>query len=162
MVAPLLSVALFPLLTSFAVYYLVLFVVSFLVVSQGQDALYDEPTPNFEWKVAFGAGILAAVLTYTHSSFATMFTDDFGATVIQAIVWFAVFALVYRFHPWHAAGIGLATMLIVTGLATMAVDSMLSPRPTDRFESKQLAPPLRRPTGGTPALPKPAAEPATK
>ena len=160
MIAPLLSVALFPLLTSFAVYYLVLFVVCFLVVSQGQDALYDEPTPNFEWKVALGAGILAAALTYTHSSFATMFTDDFGKTVIQGILWFGVFTLIYRFHPWHAAGIGLATMLIVTGLATMGVDSMLSPRPTNRFESKQVTTPLRRPTGAP--APKPAAGPAAK
>ena len=137
-------------LVPFGLYYLILFVVCYLVVSQGQDALYDEPTPGFEWKVAFGSLILAGLLTWTRSSFATMFTDDLGKTVLQAIVWFAVFVVIYRFHPWHGAGIGLATMLIVTGLATMAVESMLAPRSVERFESKAVAKPIRRPAYAAP------------
>lgn len=153
------------LLITFAIYYLTLLVVCFLVVSQGQDALYDEPTPGFEWKVAFGSMLLAALLTWTRSSFATMFTDEIGKTTLQAIVWFAVFTLIFRFHPWHGAGIGLATMLIVTGLATMGVESMLAPKATERFESKAVAKPIRRPAYAAPqpgkaAIPTPV--PATK
>ncbi len=147
------------LLLTFAIYYLVLLVVCFLVVSQGQDALYDEATPGFEWKVAFGSLILAGVLTWTHSSFATMFTDEIGKTVLQAIVWFAVFVVIYRFHPWHGAGIGLATMLIVTGLATLAVDSIFAPKSAERFESQQVAKPVRRPVYSAPQ-PKAAPAPA--
>ncbi len=150
------------LILPFAIYYLVLYVVCFLVVSQGQDALYDEPTPGFAWKVALGSFLLAAMLTWTHSSFATMFTDDFGKTALQAILWFGVFVLIFRFHPWHGAGIGLATMLIVTGLATMGVDSMMSPRPTERFETKGIAPPIRRPAYGAPQPSKPAGAPVAK
>ena len=150
------------LLISFAIYYLILVVVCFLVVGQGQDALYDEAPPGIGLKVALGSLILAAVLTYTKSTFATMFTDEIGKTVIQAILWFGVFALVFRFHPWHALGIGLGTMLIVTGLATMAVESLTTRATAGRFETQSVAPPPRRPAfGGTrPAAPSPA--PAAK
>jgi hypothetical protein len=37
-----------------------------------------------------------------------------------------VFTLIFQFHPWHALGLGIVTMLLVTGLATMGVDSLLS------------------------------------
>ena len=147
-----------PVIISFAIYFLVLYVVCFLVVSQGQDALYDEATAGLPWKVALGTLILASMLTWTRSSFATMFTDDIGKTTLQAILWFGVFVLVFRFHPWHGAGIGIATMCIVTGMTTMAVQSMLAPRPTDRYESKAIAPPIRRPAYSAPPASKPVAK----
>ena len=137
-------------LVAFAVYWLILFVVSFLIVSQGHDTLYDEPPPQIGRKVLLGSLILAAVLTYTRSSFATMFTDNIGPTVIQGIIWFGVFTLIYRFHPWHALGIGLATMVVFTGMATMGVDSLQTPRSSQRFESKSVATPIRRPTYSSP------------
>ena len=150
-----------PLLSAFLVYYLILFVVNFLVVSQGQDTLYDEVPAGIGWKVALGSLLLTVALTYAHSSFATMFTENIGTTVIQAILWFGVFTLVYRFQPWHALGIGLATMLIVTALATMAVDSLLNATPSNRFQPKQIAPPPRRPVYG-PTLPQPTDAPAAQ
>ena len=151
------------LLLTFAIYYVVLFVVCFFVVSQGQDALYDEATPGFEWKVAVGSLLLALLLTWTRSSFATMFTDEIGKTVLQAIVWFGVFVLIFRFHPWHGAGIGLATMLIVTGLASLAVESLFAPKSTQRFEAQQVAKPIRRPAYAAPQPTQaPAPAPATK
>jgi hypothetical protein len=55
-----------------------------------------------------------------------MFTSNIMWTVLQGLVWFGVFTLIFQFHPWHALGIGIATMLLVTGLATMGVDSLLS------------------------------------
>ena len=148
------------LLVSFAVYYLILFAVCFLVCSQGQDALYDEPTPGLVAKVLLGSLLLAMMLTYTRSSFATMFTDDIGKTAIQGILWFGVFVLIFRFHPWHGLGIGLATMLIVTGMATMAVESMTSKTPTQRYETKSISTPIRRSAAGGAARPAPA--PAAK
>ena len=146
---------------AFLAYYLILYVVCFLVVSQGQDALYDEATPGFPWKVAAGSLLLAAMLTKTRSSFATMFTDDITWTVLQAILWVGVFMLIYRFQPWHALGIGLATMLILTGLASMAVESLLSRTPTNRAETRGIAPPVRRPAFGNGQAARPDA-PAAK
>ncbi len=146
------------LLVSFAVYYLILFAVCFFVVGQGHDTLYDEPMAGTGWKVAVGSLLLAVMLTWTHSSFATMFTDDIGKTAFQGILWFGVFVLIFRFHPWHGVGIGLATMMIVSGLATMGVDSMMSRTPSDRFETQSITTPVRRPAYGTP-VPKAAPVP---
>ena len=147
-------------LISFALYYLILFVICFLVVNQGQDALYDEAPPGAGWKVALGSLLLAAMLTWTRSSFATMFTDDITKTTLQAILWFGVFTLIFRFHPWHALGIGLGTMIISSVLATMAVQSMLERRPAERFESKAVSTPIRRPVYSAPPVSKSA--PAAK
>ena len=60
-----------------------------------------------------------------------MFTTNIAWTLLQGVVWFGVFTLIFQFHPWHALGIGTATMLMVSGLATMGVESILSrPAPT--------------------------------
>jgi hypothetical protein len=56
-----------------------------------------------------------------------MFTTNIAWTLLQGVIWFAVFTLIYQFHPWHALGLGIATMLMVSGLATMGVDSILAP-----------------------------------
>jgi magnesium-transporting ATPase (P-type) len=83
-------------------------------------------------KVAGGSLLIALLLTVLKSynlpaSYESMFTTNIAWTVLQGIVWFAVFTLIFQFHPWHALGLGLVTMLLVTGLATMGVDSVLSP-----------------------------------
>ena len=54
-----------------------------------------------------------------------MFTTNIAWTLLQGVVWFGVFTLILQFHPWHALGIGTATMLMVSGLATMGVESIL-------------------------------------
>ena len=58
-----------------------------------------------------------------------MFTTSLIWTIFQAIIWFGVFTLIFQFHPWHALGLGILTMLFVSGVATMGVDSMLKPTP---------------------------------
>jgi hypothetical protein len=131
------------LIIPFLVYYLVIFAVNYIVVEYGQYFLYDEATPAKGLKVALGSLILASFLTWTHSSFATMFTDDIGKTVLQAILWFGVFVLIYRFHPWHGGGIALATMLIFAGMATLVVDSLTQPKTTARIDTQ--APPSKPP-----------------
>jgi hypothetical protein len=112
---------------SFLVYWAVAFVGCFTAVEIAQDALYDEVTPRAGLRVSLAASILALMMTYFHPSFETMFTAQIGLTVLQGIVWFAVFMFVLEFHPWHALGIGVLMMCLVAPLATMGVDSMLAP-----------------------------------
>ena len=81
-----------------------------------------------------------------------MFTTNIIWTVFQAIVWFGVFTLIFQFHPWHALGLGILTMLLVSGLATMGVDSMLKPTPPTRLHARG-----RREQAGSPVA---AAAPA--
>lgn len=111
------------------IYWLATFVGCFIVVEIAQDALYDETTPRAGLKVGGGSLLLATLMTYFHPSFETMFTNDIAFTVLQAIAWFAVFTLILQFHPWHALGLSLLTLVLVAPLATMGVDSVLSPTP---------------------------------
>jgi hypothetical protein len=115
----------------FLIYWLVLFVACFVVVEVGHDQLYDEVTPRAGLKVAGGSILLAALLTALRAfgfpaSFESMFTTNIGWTVLQGVVWFGVFMLILRFHPWHAFGLGVATMLLCSGMATMGVESVLT------------------------------------
>jgi hypothetical protein len=118
------------------IYWLVMFVACFVVVEIGQDQLYDEVTPRAGVKVAVGSLLIALLLTALRAygfpaSFESMFTTNIAWTFLQGVVWFTVFTLVFQFHPWHALGLGIATMLLVSGLATMGVESILArPAPT--------------------------------
>ena len=118
------------------IYWLVIFVACFVVVEIGQDQLYDEVTPHAGLKVTSGSLLIAAVLTALRyygfpASFESMFTSNIAWTLLQGVVWFGVFTLILQFHPWHALGLGTATMLMVSGLATMGVESILArPAPT--------------------------------
>jgi hypothetical protein len=113
------------------IYWLVLFVACFVVVEIGHDQLYDEGPPHAGLRVAGGSLLIALLLTWLKAaahpaSYESMFTTSIHWTVLQGIVWFGVFCLIFQFHPWHALGLGLVTMLLVTGLATMGVDGVLS------------------------------------
>jgi hypothetical protein len=116
------------------IYWLVMFVACFVVVEVGHDQLYDEVTPHAGLKVASGSLLIAILLTSLKAkdlaaSFDSMFTTNIAWTVLQGLVWFGVFVLIFQFHPWHALGLGIVTMLLVTGLATMGVDSVLTKSP---------------------------------
>lgn len=144
---------------AFVVYWLVLFVACYLVTEHGQANLYDEVTPYLWPKVAGGSLLLAAVLTRAHTSFDTMMTDGVGWTIGQAILWFLVFMLVLRFQPLHAAVLGVITMVLVVGLATMAVDSLHeSIQPTARekqpvFDPRDKSLLLRKSAAGSSTAP---------
>ena len=119
------------------IYWLVLFVVCFVLVEIGHDQLYDEVTPYAGWRVAGGSLVLAGLLTGLRAygfpaSFESMFTTNIGWTLLQGVVWFLVFMFVFQFHPWHALGLGVVTMVLVSGLATMGVESVLAKRETCR------------------------------
>ncbi|MFO0889746.1 MAG: hypothetical protein U0790_11475 [Isosphaeraceae bacterium] len=149
---------------AFLIYWLVLFVGCYVVVEIGQDQLYDEVTPRVGLKVGGGSLLLALMLTLfyvrgTSASFETMFTTNILWTVLQAIVWFGVFALIFQFHPWHAFGLGIATMLLVQGLATMGVTSLLTPAPaTVNRPAAAISKPVRQSLAPPPAAPAPKAE----
>lgn len=152
-------------LWAFLIYWLVVFVACFAVIEIAQDQLYDEVTPRVGLKVTAGSFLLALMLALFYqrglpASFESMFTTNIMWTVLQAIVWFGVFTLIYQFHPWHALGLGIMTMLLVSGLATMGVDSMLKPTPAtvsrpaaavNKPVRQSLAPPPpQRPAEGQP------------
>jgi hypothetical protein len=113
------------------IYWLATFVVCYILVEIAQDQLYDEVTPRAGLKVAAGSFVLALLLTTLRAygfaaSFDSMFTTNIGWTLLQGVVWFVVFTLIFQFHPWHALGLGVVTMLLVPGLATMGVESILA------------------------------------
>jgi hypothetical protein len=136
----------------FLIYWLILFVLCYVIVEFAQNYLYDEKTPHAGWKVLGGSMILAAVLTWTRTSYDTMLTERLGVTVIQAIVWFAVFILVFRFQPVHGGAIGVVAMLLVAGLATMGVQSLSGSNEVATLpENPRVSKPLRRSIGGPPA-----------
>ena len=143
------------------IYWLVLFVACFVVVEFGHDQLYDEVTPHAGLKVAGGSLLMAILLTALRyygmpASYESMFTTNIIWTVLQAIVWVGVFILIFQFHPWHGLGLGLATMLLVTGLATMGVDSLTKPS-VGTPASRATVPhqPVRQSVAPRPRLPPP-------
>ena len=145
----------FALLWPFLIYWLVFFVACYVVTEVAQDQLYDEVTPRVALKVGLASLIVAALATWVRPSFETLFTANIGWTVLQAIVWFAVFTLILQFHPPHALGLGLITMVLVSGVATMGVQSMTqSTRDIAPAMSRPSNVPIRRSLTPTPAAPK--------
>ncbi len=146
----------------FLVYWLILFVACYILVEYGQNYLYDEVTPGMWWKVAVGSLIFAVLLTWRRTSFESLFMTDLPMSALQAIVWFAVFTLLFRFHPPHALAISLVAFLLVSGASTLVINSMTGmqpggPSPVARTPSK----PIRRSLGpALPSDPKAAVEPA--
>jgi hypothetical protein len=134
------------------IYWLVMFVTCYIAVEVGHDQLYDEVTPMVGLKVAGGSLILAALATWLHPAFETMFTGSFAWTVLQAIVWFGVFALIFQFHPWHALAVGIPMMLMIPGLATLGVDSMTKSTPMTAARQRTISEPVRKSlsAGGAP------------
>ena len=133
------------LLWPFLIYWLVNFVACFVVVEIAQDQLYDEVTPHVGLKVTGGSALIAMVLTALRyygvpASFESMFTTNIAWTLLQGVVWFGVFTLILQFHPWHALGIGTATMLMISGLATMGVESVLSRPAPNSAAARPFAP----------------------
>jgi hypothetical protein len=155
-------------LWAFLIYWLVVFVGCYVVIEIGQDQLYDEVTPHVGLKVTGGSFLLALMLAeFYHrqaaASFESMFTNNFVWTVLQAIVWFGVFTLIFQFHPWHALGLGIATMLLVQGLATMGVNSILTPTPAAVSRSASAVnKPVRQSLAPPPTAAPPKAEAAAK
>ena len=137
----------FSIIMPFLIYWLVMFVLSYMAVEIGQDQLYDAVTPMAGLKVAGGSFLLAVMLTKFHPRFESMFTDNIASTAFQALVWIGVFILIYQFHPWHGLAIALPIMLLCSGFASMGVDSVMTKQPKQapprrsarpsRFESRR-------------------------
>ncbi len=143
-------------IVSFLLYTFICFVVSFILVEYGHKYLYDEVTPYVGLKVLGGAVLMGGLLTWTKSSFDTMFTADLPYTALMAIAWAAIYILIFRFQPVHGALFALAAVLLLPGLATIAVQSVTATRPNPATVTPGKAKPLRRTLGGPPATPEPA------
>jgi hypothetical protein len=140
----------------FLVYWLILFVVCYIVSDYGQNFLYDETTPMLALKVAGGTFLMAILLAKFKPSFDTMFTANIHWTLLQAFIWVRIFLFVFRFHPKHAVALGLALFLVAPGLATIAVDSLMSNTPEGRRPAiVPPAKPLRKPAYPSPIPPVP-------
>jgi hypothetical protein len=150
----------FGIIWPFLIYWLVVFVACYAVTEVAQDQLYDEVTPSVGLKVTLGSLALAALLTWLRPRFETMFTSDIPWTVLLAIVWFAVFTLVFQFHPPHALLLGTVTFLLIAPLASMGVESLMRPRaaitaqrarPQSKPVRQSLNAPVTTPKAETPA-----------
>jgi hypothetical protein len=136
----------------FLVYWVILFVVCFIVSEYSQKFLYDEATPMLGWKVAGGTFLMALLLARFRTSYDTMFTSEIHWTLLQAIIWVVLFAFLFRFHFLHAAAIGLGTFVVVSGLASIGVDSLMGNTPeAARVQIARPAKPLRKPAYVGPA-----------
>ncbi len=149
-------------LGAFGFYWLILFAVCFAVVEFGQNYLYDETTPSSGLKVAGGSALLAIILTWTRTEFQTMFTAELGKTVILAIASFVIFTLILRFQPWHSLPISLITILLISGTATMGVQSFANRNRPLESAARPQNKPIRRTTQVSPTqrLPEPEKKPA--
>ena len=133
------------------IYWLVFFVACFVVTEMGQDQLYDEVTPHVGLKVVGGTLIFAIMATYFKPSFETFLTSEIHWTALQAIVWVLVFIFIFQFHPWHALGAGLVTMMLVMGLASLAVETVMKPSVTPPPIKPRGSEPIRGPISPAPA-----------
>lgn len=149
-------------LGAFAIYWIVLFAVCFTVVEYSQTYLYDETTSSAPLKVAVGTALLALLLTWTRTEFYTMFTADLAWTVLLGVAAFGVFTLIFRFQPWHALPIGVFTVLLISGTATMAVQSFANRNRPSEAASRPQSKPLRRSQPITPVQPLPDAPKSEK
>ena len=144
----------FSVIVAFVTYWLILFVACYIVTEYAQKYLYDEATPRLGLKLALGTTILAALATYFRPTYDTMFTTDIAWTILQAIAWFLVFLFILSFHPPHALGLGLAMMVLVAGMASLAVDSLRGDAPNAaRRQIRAPSKPLRRPAASAPTTP---------
>ena len=149
------------LLGAFAIYWVVMFAACYIVVEYSQSYLYEETTPSAGLKVMLGSALLAVLLTWIRTDFFTMFTSELRWTVLLGIAAFGVFTLIFRFQPWHALPIGLFSVLLISGTATMAVQSFTNRNRPSEAASRPQSKPLRRSTPIVPAQalpeePKPA------
>ncbi len=150
-------------LAPFLFYWLLIFIACLAVVEFGQTYLYDETTPGAAWKVALGSAVLAAIVTWSRPVYTTMLTADLGKTVVLAVVAFGIFTLAFRFQPWHALPIGIFTVLLVAGIATMAVESFANRNRPEATSLRTPSVPLRRTTGNAqPRIALPEKKPEAK
>lgn len=146
------------LIVPFLMYWLFLFIALYMVAEYGQYYIFESALPYNAPRALAGGFILALILLWTRTSFDTMLTSGIGTTVIQGIAWFLVFTFVLQFPPVYGAALGVATMLLIPGLATMAVDSLSRPVLKDGPTLSRPSQPLRKAVGPGMTGPPPAVE----
>lgn len=111
---------LWPTLAAFCIYFLVLSVTTYIVADNAQSYFYNEKTAKLPLRVLASALIFAGLATWTKPSLDTMFSGQLHMTLLSAVVWMVVFMFVLGFELWHAAALGVGTMILVLGFAGMA------------------------------------------
>lgn len=108
----------------FLLYWLLLFVASYIVTEFGQNYFYDEVTSFATLKVGGATLLMAAGLTWWDPSSVDIFVSDIANLAMLAIAGFVLFCLMIRFHAPHALMVGPLTVVIVAFTAAMAIDSL--------------------------------------
>jgi len=126
------------LLIAFVLYALIFYAVCYVVTENAQNFLYNQPVQGMPWRVGIVALASAALATWLKPSFDTMFTSEWYWTLLAAVIWFTLFLLVLEFEVVHAAAVGLVTMVLIWGLAGLAVQGVTrSPEETARERNRR-------------------------
>ena len=79
-----------------------------------------------------------------------MLTSGLGWSILQAVLWAVVFTVVLRFNPLHGFVIGAVAFFLLSGIASLAIDSFAGTNPSGAPASRRPAKPIeRRPIGPT-------------
>ncbi|WP_169975999.1 hypothetical protein [Tautonia rosea] len=144
----------------FLIYWLLLFVASYIVTEYGQRYFYDEVTPFAGLKVGASSLALAGFLTWWDPSSVNMVTTDIAYTAMLAIAGFVLFCLVMQFHASHALLLGPVAVVLVAFTAAMAMDS-LKAGPRANLRDRPIPPQqrtIRKSASSTVGVPVPSAE----
>jgi hypothetical protein len=83
----------------------------------------------------------------------------FGADILWmfglAVAWFVIFTFLFRFHPPHAFAIGVLACILLTGAASLAVNSMTGTAPVNVAAKRITSKPVRTTLQTTPTAPAP-------
>ena len=114
------------LIASAALALFIIYAALFFATEQIQQYLYDQVVTGLWWRAMVSATPLAVLLVAHPMRMDTMFTEQFGWTVLQALSWFAVLWIVCRYLVPHALLVGVVLFVTLAPLTTMAVDSLAS------------------------------------
>ena len=138
----------------FVFYWLLLFAVCFIAVEYGQTYFYDEATPSAALKVTLGSAILAIILTVTRPSYDKMITSN----ILERSSWRSRRSWCshscFGSTPWHGAALGIGSILLLAGMATMALESFQNRNVQPSMITKYPSKPIRQKVGGPPPPPR--------
>lgn len=89
-----------------------------------QDYFYNGAMPGLWWRVPLAGLPLAAGIVMYPCFMDVMFTDYLWASLGQPALWFLAMWLLCRFHPGHAAVVGITSFLLFGYLVTLALESL--------------------------------------
>lgn len=150
-------------LLALVMYSVFFFVVCFVVSDYSQGYLYNDKASKLPLRVLGSALIFGGLATWVNPTFDTMFSSKGHLTLLMAAIWLGVFLLILQFEPWHAALIGIGTMILSIGFGGLAVQGLLKSEAEKQTERNQRytkpAEPIRK-SGGPLVIQRPDSTPA--